>query len=115
MVPRRVSGKTLAETLVAMLIIASVMSLWSVLYLRLSARPSHKDLLCGQSLLQEHKALTISSSLSQNQEVFYHSCNGRTWSITKSLEHDTGLWLITVELDGIKPPISYNAYVPAAQ
>lgn len=112
MVPRRVSGKTLAETLIAMLIIATVMSVWSVLYLRLSARPSQKDLLCGQSLLQEQKALTASSSLSQNQEAFYHSCNGRTWSITKALDFDTGLWFITVELEDIKPPISYNAYVP---
>jgi len=98
----KLPAKTLVETLVAMVIISTVIALWSQVYLRLAAQPTLAQEQCGRRLLQE----ATMSPIIGNHIV---DCDHHEWTILIEKTKDSGLY-IRVELAHQTPPIYYQAY-----
>ena len=98
----KLPAKTLVETLVAMVIISTVIALWSQVYLRLAAQPTLAQEQCGRQLLQE---VILAPKIGN----YIIECDHQEWEISIEETKDSGRY-IRVELAHQTPPIYYQAY-----
>lgn len=95
----KLPAKTLAETLVAMVIIMTVLALWSRSYIAVSSHDNQLSHWCARNLLIQNKVNSITSF----SEV--EAC-GLRWEIEKKAV-GKDLWLVTLTLADRKPKLVY--------
>lgn len=96
-------AKTLAETLVAMIIITAVMAMWSNFYLKVAAQTKSRQDVCARNLLEEAKRNAHEGSQIVN------TC-GSDWLVTIS-PYEAEILLVEIEQLEQQPPIIQRAYV----
>lgn len=95
-------AKTLAETLIAMIIITLVMAFWSQTYLKIAATATIRQQVCAQNLMLQAKASYAAGT------VHVEKC-GVLWQVSQTLYREN-VRLIEVRQLNHQPPIVLRTY-----
>ena len=96
------------ETIVAMVIVTTVMVLWSNVYLKIATRNGYDQQQCGENLLRQ--AMQIAKEGSGNAQGFEQVCKGKAWVVSYNIAQE-GLVHVVVEIENQKPRVKFQGYV----